>query len=356
MPRIAESWVGHTWAGAPAVSPRVVSAQYCQRPSWGLTGRHVHALWVLDYARTDCGLVRVGSPRAAWRKRSARSAHLYAPGTPFWEDTRSMRGALREAWVIFAAPPEARLEGLLDRRHRFARIADPGGRLDAPLRRMAEAGQALGARGFWRAQAALAEVLDLLHTADAADGRELLLPAAEADEAEKDFVDAVMEYFQGRLADRMTLADAAARFHMSPSAFSHRFAREAGQSPMAARMALRIECAKSLLLRGLTIQSVARQTGFFDAFHFSRTFKRHCGVSPRGFRRAAGRAGTGRTTTASGAGAAGPLADGAGPSGATAARGARPRGRGRRRGCGPPAGRRAGRRAGRTAGPRRGTR
>jgi transcriptional regulator GlxA family with amidase domain len=54
---------------------------------------------------------------------------------------------------------------------------------------------------------------------------------------------------------------------------------------MAALAALRIELAKSLLLRGLKIETVASQTGFFDAFHLSKTFKNHTGLSPSEFRR-----------------------------------------------------------------------
>jgi len=54
---------------------------------------------------------------------------------------------------------------------------------------------------------------------------------------------------------------------------------------MVALGALRIELAKSLLFRGLTMETVARRTGLCGAFHLSKTFKEYCGLTPSEFRR-----------------------------------------------------------------------
>ncbi len=54
---------------------------------------------------------------------------------------------------------------------------------------------------------------------------------------------------------------------------------------MAALADLRMELARNLLLRGLKMDAIARQTGFCDAFHFSKTFRKRCGVPPSAFRR-----------------------------------------------------------------------
>jgi AraC family transcriptional regulator len=55
---------------------------------------------------------------------------------------------------------------------------------------------------------------------------------------------------------------------------------------MAALRAMRIEAAKVQLVRGdLKLDAIAIQTGFADAFHLSRTFKRMVGSSPRQFLR-----------------------------------------------------------------------
>jgi transcriptional regulator GlxA family with amidase domain len=159
---------------------------------------------------------------------------------------------------------------------------------------MAVAGQSLGERGFWTAQAALARVVGLLGGAVRQGDGTLLLPAeGPADESSRGVVEAADGYFRAHLGEKVSLASAARHLGMSSSALSHRYAEEAGQPPMAALTALRIELAKSLLLRGLKIETIAAQTGFFDAFHLSKVFKRHCGLSPsdfrRGFRPAGGR-------------------------------------------------------------------
>jgi AraC-like DNA-binding protein len=289
------SWIGHSWTGAAAtVLPRVVSAQYSERPPWGSRGRRLHRLWVLDYARNDCGLARVGSSRAPWQPRRARTANLYAPGTPYWEDPSASAGPLREAWAIFAGGEEAGLAGLLDRRKRWAVIADPAGLLEAPLHEMALAGQSRGEAGFWRAQAALATLMDLLNSAtresDVTRGEDacwILRPAGPPARA-AGIVEAAGEYFREHLAQRVTLSAVARHLRMSESAFSHGYAQQAGLSPMAALGAMRIALVRNLLLRGLKMDAIARQAGFCDAFHLSKAFRKHCGVSPSAFRRGFG--------------------------------------------------------------------
>lgn len=55
-------------------------------------------------------------------------------------------------------------------------------------------------------------------------------------------------------------------FHVTPSKY---------------RNIVRINKAKQLLLSGLTIEETAAQVGFFDAFHFSKTFKSIVGITPK---------------------------------------------------------------------------
>jgi transcriptional regulator GlxA family with amidase domain len=158
--------------------------------------------------------------------------------------------------------------------------------MDERLREMALAGHGLGEAGFWRAQAALAGLFDLLRAAEPQDDGAWSLPAPGSPTRSVEGVaEAAHEFFRAHLAEKVTLAAVAGHLAMSPSAFSHRYARETGRPPMAALTSLRIEFAKGLLLRGLKMEAIAAQTGFYDAFHFSKTFKRLCGVSPSRFRR-----------------------------------------------------------------------
>lgn len=67
--------------------------------------------------------------------------------------------------------------------------------------------------------------------------------------------------------------------------FRRLFQQYSGESPMHFRQRHRIERAKQLLLSDeqYTVSEVAQELGFADVYHFSKTFKKHCGVSPSKF-------------------------------------------------------------------------
>ncbi len=82
------------------------------------------------------------------------------------------------------------------------------------------------------------------------------------------------------------LADACG---VSPAHFSRTFAREVGTSPAAALELVRLAHAATTLTRSnLTIDQVARLTGFADAYHFSRRFSGAYGQPPGRYRTMAG--------------------------------------------------------------------
>ena len=70
---------------------------------------------------------------------------------------------------------------------------------------------------------------------------------------------------------------------MSVSSLCHKFRTESGEAPMTFRLRARIELAKTLALKGLPLKRVAEETGFFDAYHLSKAFKKAVGLSPRGY-------------------------------------------------------------------------
>lgn len=83
-------------------------------------------------------------------------------------------------------------------------------------------------------------------------------------------------------AQKMTLADMARAAGMSTSSFSSGFKKTFGLSPKAYLLQHRMRHAAHLLAnRNLTVSEIAAQVGYDDLFHFSKTFKRHFGVSPR---------------------------------------------------------------------------
>ena len=77
----------------------------------------------------------------------------------------------------------------------------------------------------------------------------------------------------------------AERVKMSESAFIHLFTAQIGESPQRYYRAKRIERAKFLLaFSEATIESIAKDTGFVDRYHFSRIFREITGTSPKRYR------------------------------------------------------------------------
>lgn len=81
----------------------------------------------------------------------------------------------------------------------------------------------------------------------------------------------------------LNLSQIAAKCGVSDCYFRRLFQQYSGESPMSFRQRLRIERAKQFLLSDeqYTISEVAQELGFADVYHFSKTFKKYCGVSPK---------------------------------------------------------------------------
>jgi AraC family transcriptional regulator len=91
----------------------------------------------------------------------------------------------------------------------------------------------------------------------------------------------VREHVDADLAGDLRLTDMAAVVALSPYHFSRLFSATTGRTPYQFVLHRRIERAKELLGRpGVTVRQVARRTGFADAGHLSRHFRRHVGTSP----------------------------------------------------------------------------
>jgi AraC family transcriptional regulator len=91
----------------------------------------------------------------------------------------------------------------------------------------------------------------------------------------------VRERVDADLAGDLRLADLAAAVALSPYHFSRLFTATTGQTPYQFVLQKRIARAKVLLgRRGVTVRGVARRTGFADAGHLARHFRRHVGTTP----------------------------------------------------------------------------
>jgi AraC family transcriptional regulator, arabinose operon regulatory protein len=94
-----------------------------------------------------------------------------------------------------------------------------------------------------------------------------------------------LDVMEQRLSEPLTISELAAAAGLSSSRFAHLFRSTVGVPPLRHLHALRMRRAQQLLEQSsLPIRDVMRQVGWKDPSHFSKDFKRHFGVAPRGYR------------------------------------------------------------------------
>ena len=278
---------GCVWRPKGITGPAIMAAMDVVHIQGQAAVRNMHRSWALDYCLDPGQYYRVRFASGRWHAQQAGVAHLYPPGTPYWEQIRT-RSPMREAYVTFWGGEQAGLDALVRNRHRFVRVLDSDGRLAELLRRAALIGQTAGEGGFWEAQAVLCRLLGLLSSAEPA-GEEMVRTAAAAPPVRpSQFALAVEEHLRRRLAEPWRLSDLARKMHVSDSTLLRRFRHETGRTPIARLIEMRIDLAKGMLLKGYRLKTIAEEAGFCDAYHLSKTFKKREGVSPRDFLRLPG--------------------------------------------------------------------
>ena len=94
-----------------------------------------------------------------------------------------------------------------------------------------------------------------------------------------------MSYLDEKLPDRVDLATLAALAGLSQSHYSRAFKASTGLAPYQWQLQARVERAKDLLLNtNRRLEDVAEATGFADAVHFGRTFRKVTGATPAAWR------------------------------------------------------------------------
>ena len=96
----------------------------------------------------------------------------------------------------------------------------------------------------------------------------------------------VFERMERDLGSPLSVTDLADAVGLSRAHFTRTFTQIFGQSPARYLRRMRIQRAAQMLLRtNDTNEGIARQAGFTDAFHLSRSFKAAVGMAPSEFRR-----------------------------------------------------------------------
>ena len=96
----------------------------------------------------------------------------------------------------------------------------------------------------------------------------------------------VIDYLDAQLPKRIELAELAALAGLSQSHFSRAFKASTGMAPYRWQLDARIRRAQALLIdTHASLDQVAEATGFADAVHFGRTFRKFTLVTPAVWRR-----------------------------------------------------------------------
>lgn len=131
----------------------------------------------------------------------------------------------------------------------------------------------------WEAAVVGNTVILLTHLLRAVDDRSASLRAEKPV-----LLDRLMSYMEEHLSERITLADTARKFYISPSTISQLFRQKMGVSFYRCVTQRRLIAAKELILSGTALEDVSRQVGFSDYSAFYRAFRQEYGISPRQFR------------------------------------------------------------------------
>jgi len=107
-------------------------------------------------------------------------------------------------------------------------------------------------------------------------------------EPKSDRIQSALAYARQNLHTPLSVDQLAEAAHLSPRQFSRAFRSETGQSPAKAVENLRVEAARLMMEQGrLSIDVVARETGFADRDRMRRAFLRAFGQPPQVIRRSA---------------------------------------------------------------------
>ena len=112
-------------------------------------------------------------------------------------------------------------------------------------------------------------------------GETLDLRAVSADYS----VARAQHYIEQHYMDNITVSKLAALGYISPSAFNRRFKKEIGITPIEYLIEIRIQKAKTLLMRkNIPVTEVAMRCGFGSSAHFSSCFQARVGIAPSEYR------------------------------------------------------------------------
>jgi AraC family transcriptional regulator len=113
----------------------------------------------------------------------------------------------------------------------------------------------------------------------AADGKKSFAPKGKLSSHQ---LKTIIDYTWSAIRENLQLQEMAKQVHLSPFHFARQFKRTLGISPYQFVLQLKIEHAKMTMKKCKgSIIDTAHELNFADQAHFSNTFKKVTGISPR---------------------------------------------------------------------------
>lgn len=99
--------------------------------------------------------------------------------------------------------------------------------------------------------------------------------------AKSDVIQNAVNYMRENLQKKLTLDDLASHVGYSSSHFGQLFKEKTGQSPLNYLCQLKIQRACQMLdFTNMKIKEITEELGFYDPYHFSKTFLKQVGEPP----------------------------------------------------------------------------
>lgn len=98
------------------------------------------------------------------------------------------------------------------------------------------------------------------------------------------YVEKAQTYMRNHVTEKISLQKISRYVGLEKSYFCRLFKQVSGETPMSFLMCQKIELSKEMLTAGERNVDIASAIGFADEFHFSRSFKKIAGISPRQYK------------------------------------------------------------------------